>query len=429
MNPGTLRHTARQIAAITVKEIKVILSDREALLLLFVMPLFFIVVMSFALQSVFEAGSRERPFRILAVDSDGGSLAAGVIADLKRMEGLVLIETADGRPITREKADRMIRQGDSSLAVVFEKRFTELALQIKPPADEKAVVYLVSDPATHTHLLNSLSAVIRSAIERRILLASIPELLSKSVSGFAAAIQFDTAPMSRQMEKRLADMLGDAQAAGGASTVRFVHASPAGILNERRPTATEQNVPAYTIFGVFFIVLTLAGGFRREREDGTFQRIMAAPLSKAAFLTGKLLPYYVVNLVQIALMFSVGVLFFGLKTGNVPSIIMVSLALAASANGLGLLVAAIGKTEAQVNTLSVLLAITLAALGGMMVPVFLMPGFMKTLSLLTPHAWALSGYHDIMIRGLSFKDVLTETGCLFGFAASFFAFALWRFRF
>ena len=91
--------------------------------------------------------------------------------------------------------------------------------------------------------------------------------------------------------------------------------------------------------------------------------------------------------------------------------------------------AALAKTEAQVNSLSVLLSITLAALGGMMVPTFVMPGFMKTLSLFTPHAWALAGYHDAIIRGLGVTGVLPEAGVLLGFAALFFSIALWRFRF
>jgi ABC-2 type transport system permease protein len=116
-------------------------------------------------------------------------------------------------------------------------------------------------------------------------------------------------------------------------------------------------------------------------------------------------------------MLSVGVIVFGMKLGNPLALVMVSLALAAAANGLGLLVAALGKTEGQVNGLSVLLAITLSALGGMMVPTFIMPGLMKFLSLFTPHAWALAGYHDIIVRGLSVKQILPEVEpirvCLF----------------
>jgi ABC-2 type transport system permease protein len=152
-------------------------------------------------------------------------------------------------------------------------------------------------------------------------------------------------------------------------------------------------------------------------------------MTRATLLVGKLIPYYLVNLVQIGLMFAVGVLLYGVRTGSVPALVVVSLALAASANGMGLLVAALGRTEAQVNGFSVLLAVALSALGGMMVPSFVMPPGLRLLSRFTPHAWALEGYHDAMIRGLGLRDVLPEAGVLLGFAALFFAFALWRFRF
>ena len=105
---------------------------------------------------------------------------------------------------------------------------------------------------------------------------------------------------------------------------------------------------------------------------------------------------------------------FGIRLGHLPALVIVSLALAAAANGLGLLVAALGKTEPQVNALSVLLAITLSALGGMMVPTFIMPDLMKTLSLFTPHAWALAGYHDVIIRGLGSERRLDRNVRSFG---------------
>jgi ABC-2 type transport system permease protein len=65
----------------------------------------------------------------------------------------------------------------------------------------------------------------------------------------------------------------------------------------------------------------------------------------------------------------------------------------------------------------------------MMVPVFVMPGIMQTLAKFTPHAWALAGYHDVMIRGLGARDVLGEAGVLLLFAGLFFLVAWWRFRF
>jgi ABC-2 type transport system permease protein len=408
-----------QIIAITLKELKVLWLDREALALLFAMPMFFILVMSFALEGVFQAGSKGRPIEILAVHRNGGRLADQTIADLKGMEGLILIETHEGILLTPDKAEQLIAKGVYPLALLFPEGYTEQVLKTsKVPQKEKATVYLVSDPAMNLQLLATVKGAIQGAIERRVLLARIPQRL-KEIFGTLEG-----------MEGQHDSMLGNTNTSEHErSAVDLIHTFPKGFNAGRRPTATEQNVPAYTIFGVFFIVLTLASSFLQEKKDGTFQRILAAPLSKTALLIGKLLPYYLVNLIQIGLMFSIGVVVFGIRLGHLPALVIVSLALAAAANGLGLLVAALGKTEPQVNALSVLLAITLSALGGMMVPTFIMPDLMKTLSLFTPHAWALAGYHDIIIRGLGTKEVLTEVAILSGFASFFFVMALWRFRF
>ena len=418
----------RQIIAITLKELKIVWLDREALALLFAMPMFFILVMSLALQGVFEAGTKERPVEVLVVNTDGGPLAEQVIGDLKGVEGLTLIEVAGGVPLNLETAEALIRRGEYPLALSFGAGFSKRVLHAQGVSEsEKATVTLISDPATHLQLLASVKGMIRSTIERRILTATLPQRLSRALENAAGGISLGTFDSNK--EEQVRGMVGDTAKNPADDSVVFVNTSPTGYSSGRRPTATEQNVPAYTIFGVFFIVLTLASSFLREKQDGTFQRLLTAPLSKAALLIGKLLPYYVVNLIQIALMFAVGTFLFDMTLGNGPALILVSLALAAAANGLGLLVAALGKTEAQVNSLSVLLSITLAALGGMMVPAFVMPGFMKTLSLVTPHAWALAGYHDVIIRGLGLAGILPETGVLLGFAVLFFAGALWRFRF
>ncbi len=409
----------RQVIAITLKELKVLWLDREALALLFAMPIFFILVMTFALEGVFQAGSKGHPIEILVVHKNGGPAADRAIADLERTEGLNLIETYEGIPLTYDKAEQLIRKGVYPLALLFPEGYTERILKTtNDPQKEKVAVYLISDPAMNFQLLATVKGAIQGAIELQVLLARIPQRLKERLGTTGA------------MEGQLENLMGDTNVSERErSGVVLIHTFPKGFNVGRRPTATEQNIPAYTIFGVFFIVLTLASSFLQEKKDGTFQRILAAPLSKAALLIGKLLPYYLVNLVQIGLMFSIGVVVFGIKLGNLPALVIISFALAAAANGLGLLVAALGKTEAQVNGLSVLLAITLSALGGMMVPTFIMPDLMKTLSLFTPHAWALAGYHDIIIRGLGTKDILTEMAVLLAFGSFFFIVALLCFRF
>ena len=420
----------RQIIAIAIKEMKVVCLDREALLLLFAMPMFFILVMSLALQGVFEAGTGTRPIEVLVVNEDGGLLTEHAIADLKGIEGLTLIEAAEGAPFSRETADGMILRGEHSLALVFGAGFSERINRGPQAPVQPPTVYLISDPAAHIPVLNSLKAIVQSVVERRVLLSSIPIFLQQAVETSLGSIPYDREAFRQQMQQQFENITQEVNTADNShSRVVFEHVFPNGVLAHRRPSAAEQNVPAYTIFGVFFIVLTLSAGIQREKQEGTFQRILAAPLTKSALLIGKLLPYYFLNLIQIGLMFSVASLLFEMSFHNLTALILVSLSLAAAANGLGLLTAALGKTESQVNSLSILFAITLAALGGMMVPAFLMPSFMQILARFTPHAWALSGYHDVMIRGFGLIEVLPETMALMGFAAFFFSVALWRFRF
>ena len=420
----------RQVAAIALKELKVLWRDRQALALLFAMPMFFILVMSYALEGVFEAGSKGRPIELLVVNEDEGVLASQTIADLKKLEGLTLIESRDAVRLTSDRAEQLVRGQVYHMVLLFRSDFSRrLQEPGKGAAARQPSLVLMVDPAINRQLVAPVKGLIQGDLERRRLVALVPQKVTEAFAILSKKAG-EMGPYVGDMERQFLEVLNlkDVTGASGEAVFFDVRA-PKGFETERRPSATEQSVPGYAIFGVFFIVLTLAASFIKEKEDGTFVRILAAPLSKAALLVGKLLPYYLMNLVQLALMFCVGVLFFGMRLGNLPALILISLAVSAAANGLGLLVAALGKTEAQVNGLALLFAITLAALGGVMVPTFIMPAFMKTLSLFTPHAWALAGYHDVIMRGLGVQAVLRETGVLLAFACAFFAVALWRFRF
>jgi ABC-2 type transport system permease protein len=418
------------ILAILTKEAKILIRDYQALMLLFAMPAFFILVMSYALEGIFEGGTKTRPFEVVVVNQDPGPLAQEVVGDLKRAEGFIVLDAVDGIPMTQERAEELLRQGQYPLALLIPEGFSERILSLTEDPARRVAVIFIHDPTTNIRLFAGIKGTMQGIILRRTLLATLPARLKNgwaaemgSLAGFAGP---DSRSMERQIDELLAKVSGEAET---SPKVSFVSRPPKGYAAGRFPSATEQNVPAYTIFGVFFIVLTLASSFIQEKKEGTFQRILSAPLSKATLLVGKLLPYYLVNLVQIVLMFAVGVFFFHMKLGDPIALILVSLALALAANGLGLLVASLGKTEAQVNGLSVFLAITLSALGGMLVPAYIMPGAMKTISLFTPHAWALAGYQDIIVRGLGVLHVLPEVGILLAFSGIFFFIALWKFRF
>ena len=134
-------------------------------------------------------------------------------------------------------------------------------------------------------------------------------------------------------------------------------------------------------------------------------------------------------------MFAVGVLIlplFGaprLGLGVYPlGLIVISVAVSLAANALGLLVASLSKTTNQVTSLSLMLVIPMAVLSGIMIPRFIMPQFMQQLGFFVPHTWALTGYHEVILRGDGIVDILPHSAALLGFAVVFFGVALWRFR-
>ncbi|MBM4269748.1 MAG: hypothetical protein FJ144_24625 [Deltaproteobacteria bacterium] len=412
----------RPILALVLKEFQVLGQDRPALALLFLMPAFFIVVMSLALGNVFEAGTVERPLELVVVDEDGGPLALRVKRELGDADGIRVITELDGIPVSRTAAEALIRDRVVPLALILPSGLSNAGGSTAP------VVPLLVDPAANQQLVAPLRGAVEGVLQSLVLLERLPGEIRASLESWAA--ERDEGPVPEKvldsLGKRLSERLDDVDPRTMVDVpLRF----PTGMEPPRRPTATQQAVPAYTIFGVFFITLTLATSFVRERDDGTLTRLLLSPVSRSALLLGKLFPYYLVNLVQIALMFLVGKTLFDHPLGDPLALIAVSLALAAAATGLGALIATFARTEAQVGALAVSSSITLAALGGLMVPSYVMPGPMQTIALAIPQSWALEGYHDVMLRGGMLADVLLEVSVLAGFASLFLAAAGLRFRF
>jgi ABC-2 type transport system permease protein len=136
-------------------------------------------------------------------------------------------------------------------------------------------------------------------------------------------------------------------------------------------------------------------------------------MTRPTLLTGKVLLYYLINLLQIAVMLGLSRLLFGIDLGSsAAGLVVVSLAAAATATGLGVLVAAVARTDAQVGAISTILLITLAVLGGCFVPRWVMPEWLQTVGLLTPHAWAVDAYQALMVQGAGLLEVVPAVAAL-----------------
>ena len=420
-----------QIFAMTLKEFKILLRDRGAFSMLFIQPIAFILVMTVALQGVFDTGGSNNPISLLVVNQDQGVIASQVIANLRRAGGLRLVEKQNGQPFTRAQAEDLITARAYSVAVVFPADFSDRILQAaSDPSVEKAVVALIADPAVGSQLLAPVKGLVEGFIAREASAAQAPIQVRNGFNLMASIAPAEQAGLIRDLGTEFTThMINPDSSVSQNLGVDTRVVTPASYQAVHTPSSAEQNVPGYTIYGVFFIVTTIGTSLFREKSDGTFRRLQAAPISRAAILAGKLLPYYLLNLIQIALMLAVGMVVFHIGLGSHPwALVPVALATAAAATGLGMLITSLGKTQEQVGSLSVILSIVLSALGGMMVPVYVMPSFMQKLSLAIPHAWALTGFQDVMVRGQGLAAVLPAVGVLMAFALVFWGIGLWRFR-
>ena len=416
----------KQIFALTWKDLKVFFKDRGAVVLIFVQPFMFILVMSYALSGIFRTG--DRPILILAVNQDKGTQAAAVLRQLGEMKSFAVETTWQGQPLTQQKAEQLIIKGKRNLALIFPPDFSTV-LEQNPAIRERRTtkVEFIVDPTTSSQLVEPIRGTLQGLLERTAFTAMVPK---------GVDYVFDTlAPQAPTKERENFRARAEGAMSGGlmegqTPVATMEQTSPPGMRVKKLPDVFQQNVPGYTIYGIFWIVSLLAVSVLREKQEGTFRRLLVAPMGRMVMLAGKLMPYYLINIVQIAIMLGVSSLLFKMNLGHSPAgLVVVSLAAAATATGLGVLVAALGRTEAQIGGLTVLLLLTLSALGGCFVPRFTMPDWLRTVGLITPHAWALDAYQDLLVRGYGLLEVLPKVGTLVAFALVFFTIGVWRFRF
>ena len=415
-----------QILAMTWKDLKIFFKDPGAVALILLQPLMFIIIMSYALSGLFRSG--DRPIQLLVVNQDTGRQAMAVIRDLGKMKGFQVETAWEGQAFDREGAEKLIGQGKRNLALVFPADFSAV-LEQDPAARPRrtAQITFIVDPTTPAQFVEPTLGTLQGLLERATYAAMVPrgiDYMFKELSPKAPAGEREA------FKARAEDRMSGGLLGGSTPVVTVDRVAPQGMRAEKTPDTFQQNVPGYTIYGLFWIVSLLAGSILREKREGTFRRLLVAPMSRGVLLAGKLVPYYLINLIQLVIIFCVSVLLFGMGLGHSPAgVVLVSLAVAAAATGLGVLVAALARTEAQAGGLTILLLLSLSALGGCFVPRFVMPPRLRALGLVTPHAWALDAYQDLLVRGYDLIAVLPKVGILLGFAGLFFIVGVWRFRF
>lgn len=184
---------------------------------------------------------------------------------------------------------------------------------------------------------------------------------------------------------------------GSNNEILPYEAEASGLL-QRGAVRYQVLVPSYTVMFAFFMVLTMGWMFVAERRQGTLQRLSVAPISRTAILMGKYLPCLLLSIVQGIFLLLMGKLIFGMSWGTAPVwLVPVVLCTSFAATGLAVLIAVIAKTESQVAIIGTLVVLVLAGISGCLMPRELMPETMKEFSRVTPQAWALDAYAQLLL--------------------------------
>jgi ABC-2 type transport system permease protein len=408
---------------IALKDFQILLKDRAALVNLFLLPMVFIVVLSAALGGVMSSG-QDSLITLPVVNLDPEGKTSQTLIDLLNEAGGIQVKLYE-----QDEAQTRLKSFVIGRVLIIPASFTADTAAGRP-VTLRLVSHPDADATTTESVLRVVNGVAQGMSLQTQLYASFEQI------GDMLAV----APPEFQIftpERAIAQAENQYERSKTDPLVRIEQTPPKNLGQQaEEPNAAQQNVPGYTIIFVFLTAQATAFSIYREKREGSFRRLLAAPVSKAALLLGKMLPNFVTGLIQIGVIFAVSLFvlpLMGLERltlGDDPlALLLVSLVLALCSTGLGIFIAAVARTEAQIGGLATLLLWTMGAVGGCLFPTFLLGGLLDTIGRVVPHYWAVQAYQDLIVRGRGLADVTTELLVLLAFTGIFVAIGLWRFEF
>jgi ABC-2 type transport system permease protein len=379
------------LLATILKELRLLRRDLHGLALLFILPLVFILIMSLALQDLF-ASRGGHLADILLIDHDGTAKSKMLQESLAKNEAF---------GIKRQAAPKDIRQalkaGGYAFAVEIRKGYGK-SLEGQPDPKAPTLLALTVAPDTDKRTEKLMVAALGEATGLQRTEQLISFLPTEDPFGF---------PLDPPtVEPPKIDLF-----------YAYAPAAPSAA-----PSAVQQSVPAWLVFAIFFVSIPFSNTFIRERQLGVQRRLATIDVGPVTQFLGKLIPYFMVNQIQVVLMLAAGVFLVPLLGGQALqlngspfALVLLSAAVSLAALGLALLIAVTARTSEQATMASGLGAIVLAALGGIMIPKFVMPEGMQAIADLSPMAWGLDGFLGLLLRGGGVADIWAELAKLTGF--------------
>ena len=420
----------RNFANLLYKDFLLLVRDLWGVVLLFLMPWALVLMMTYLQDSTFRSINENRiPLYLLNNDND--SLGDMVSQQILESNIFDVTTEVDGKILSAKEVEEAVSHGDFLIGVIIPENTTarlrenvrrgvesafdvddedldadevvsadagEIKVDNVSAADpaiatlQPLEIKLLIDPAAKQSFRSSLIGAMREnalAVQNKLLLNEITRQVNRIVP-MPIDLNVDT---------------------GGLITINesYAQSDKAKII----PNSTQHNVPAWSMFAIFFIVISLAGNMIREREIGCFSRLMTMPCSFHSYILSKVSVYMCVCLLQLMLMVLTGMFIIpmlglpALKLGHsIAALFAMAVSSSLAAIGYGLAIGSIARTNQQASIFGAVSVVILAAIGGVWIPTFIMPRFMQIISNISPLNWGLNGFNDIFVRDAGLYDIL-----------------------
>jgi ABC-2 type transport system permease protein len=374
--------------------------DRVAQALTFLLPIVFFSIFA----SVFgqQSGDRTPRIRVAVVDEDRSELSRRVVEGLRKEDGLRLQTGTSAEPdspsLDRQSAEKIVRTGDVPIAVVLPQGMGAAFAERGFAATEPKVQVLAdpSDPIAS----NMVQGLLQKAV-----MTSAPDLM---MAGGIKQFEKVGGALTAQQRQAVAQWLPQLQAGaarGDGAGSRPTMGLGIDVIDVMRSDDRRGSLISFYAagIGVMFLLFSSVGGaggaLLDEAESGTLERLLSTNIGMGGVLVGKWLFLALVGVAQLTVMFLWGRLVFDLPLfQHIPGFLVMTVITAAAAAALGMVLATLARTRAQLSGFSTILILTMSALGGSMFPRFLMSESMQKVGLLTFNAWALDGYLKVFWR-------------------------------
>lgn len=412
------------------KEITLITRDTGGLVILFLMPLLLILIVTFVQDGTYRNFSKEK-IAILLIDNDKDEISQKIKEHLDSSALFNIVSGKKGKPFTEEMARRLVLQGKYVMAIVVpEKLSSDTKLLVNQNVSRMVSLFSGMSAEETTDNKQTQAKNIRLYFDPT-LQASFKETVKGAIRNMMAEVETHYIYHSLEEYMEAEDSIGIDQ-----QSIVFEEISPKSTDEKIIPNSVQHNVPAWALFAIFFIVIPLSTNIIKEKTQGTGLRVFTSPQPYSLFLTGKIVVYIVVSLIQFVLMLLVGLYIFPLMglpslvvTGKITLLAVMAAASGLSAIALGVLLGTLAKTQEQAAPLGATITVILAAIGGVWIPVFAMPHTMQTIAKISPMNWGLQGFYDILLRDGSCSAIAPEIGLLLAFSAICFCISIYYEKF